>query len=165
MADEIEITEDDIRKAAERVEAAAREAMETEADEPAIVTETTRVETIRDGDEMTATLEERVVEVVPESALETAPDMARVDYAEEMEAGRSEPKATSGVAVYPAPDEDEFVVVEGSELAARVAADEPEEEIEGFTTLQALSLAFLVLLNIIVIGLGIWQVSRYFGWI
>ncbi len=72
----------------------------------------------------------------------------------------------SAVAVYPVPDEDEFVVVEGSELmAARVAADEREEEIEGFTTLQALSLAFLVLLNIIVIGLGIWQVSRYFGWL
>jgi hypothetical protein len=43
--------------------------------------------------------------------------------------------------------------------------EEPEAIFEGLTTLQALILAFLVLLNVIVIGLGLWQLSLYFGWI
>lgn len=189
MADEqeIEITEDDIREAAARVEAAAEEFRRTAADEPAIVTETTHATTVTDEDGVTTTVEERVVETIPESAIETAPDMESVDEAtladvdianvdianvdvDNVDVANVEVDDVglkrSAVAVYPVPDEDEFVVVEGSELmAARVAADEREEEIEGFTTLQALSLAFLVLLNIIVIGLGIWQVSRYFGWL
>lgn len=179
MADEkeIEITEDDIREAAARVEAAAEASVTTAADEPLIITETTRVTDVTDGDEVTTTMEERMVEVVPESAIETAPDMASVDDAtvSDMDVANvivadsdvdiTEP-APSAVAVYPVPDEDEFVVVEGSELAAvRETAVEPQEEFEGFSTMQALSLAFLVLLNIIVIGLGIWQVSRYFGWL
>jgi hypothetical protein len=50
------------------------------------------------------------------------------------------------------------------EEGAPMAAEERDASFEGFTTPQAFVLAFLVLLNIIVIGLGIWQVSRYFGW-
>jgi hypothetical protein len=67
----------------------------------------------------------------------------------------------------------EAVAVEAAVIETPVAettvveatAEEPQAISEGFTTLQALLLAFLVLLNIIVIGLGLWQLSLYFGWI
>jgi hypothetical protein len=54
--------------------------------------------------------------------------------------------------------------VAGTTVVEATAA-EPEVISDGFTTLQALILAFLVLLNVIVIGLGIWQLSLYFGWL
>jgi hypothetical protein len=56
-------------------------------------------------------------------------------------------------------------VVVAETAVADPTAGESETVSEGFTTLQALILAFLVLLNVIVIGLGIWQLSLYFGWL
>jgi len=110
--------------------------------EPLTVRETVVVEQTP-GDEVLA-VEERVTTIYPEATVETAPDMEPI----------------------PAADEDEFIVVERRErVVTEAAAVEPQADLEEFTTLQAVTLAFLVLLNIIVIGLGIWQVSRYFGWL
>jgi hypothetical protein len=119
--------------------------------EPVIVRETEVVEqTPGDEDEGERyTVTERVTEVYPASMVETAPDMESVPAAQEVDEAATAP----------------FVVVERQERVMVEEAAGTDAPLEAFTTLQAITLAFLVLLNIIVIGLGIWQVSRYFGWL
>jgi hypothetical protein len=194
MKEAAEAAADELGETAERVEEAADSAAAdattladeavvgyeaTVADE-AIVTETAVLaDTAAGGEEAIQRVEEQVVDPYPETMVApVSDDQASVPGEELDEEWQmvSAAEAVDAEAVDAEASADEFVVVERTEtlvaapvvteaVVTEAAAEEPEEALEGFTTLQAVTLAFLVLLNIIVIGLGIWQVSLYLGWL